>query len=193
MLFRSVEGRGSFYTDADGQVVHVETTYGSTSLNYDLNRAQPNTTYVVRPDVNDPIEGFDYTHVFETDELGRVTSASTENLSLGDAYRSPSVQSRVGNEGGVDYDGGHLLANQFGGGGESGNLVPMLREVNQSGAGSFYELETRWRNLITGSDPAQVSVRIEPVYDGVSTVPTEIVVDWTLDGVPQPQRVFQNL
>ena len=105
-----VEGRGDFYTDASGKVTYVEATYGGKgNLNADLNKPQGNVTYVVHPNAGEVPDGVSAAHVFVTDDLGRTVLAHTDHLSLGEADRSPSVQGRVGGEGGDGYDGGHLF------------------------------------------------------------------------------------
>jgi hypothetical protein len=48
----------------------------------------------------------------------------------GNADRSESVQSRIGREGGPDFEGGHLPSNNMGGG-ESINIVAMLEKMNR--------------------------------------------------------------
>ncbi|MGY4644987.1 DNA/RNA non-specific endonuclease [Cellulomonas sp. URHB0016] len=102
------------------------------------------------------------------------------------------MQTRIGGEGGVGYDGGHLFAKMFGGGGEDINIVPMLDEVNRAGTGSFYELEQQWRSLIGQMPPVDVSVRIEPEYVGASRVPDHFVVLWSENGVWK-DREFDNV
>ncbi|MGY4644697.1 hypothetical protein ACVW07_002530 [Cellulomonas sp. URHB0016] len=102
------------------------------------------------------------------------------------------MQTRVGSEGGPGYDGGHLLANMFGGGGEYLNTVPMLREINQSGPASFYNLEQQWRSLIGQTPPVDVSVRIEPEYVGASKVPDSFFVEWTENGISN-YKEFDNV
>ncbi|GCD19302.1 hypothetical protein CTKZ_08640 [Cellulomonas algicola] len=184
-LYR-VEGRGDFYTDADGRVRYVETTYGGlNNLNADLNNPQDGVTYVVHPHHGGA-------HVFEIGLDGRTEVAYTDDLALGAADRSESVQTRVGAEGGPGYDGGHLYANMYGGGGEYVNIVAMLERVNRSGPGSFYELEQQWRSLIDGHPPVHVSVRITPDYVGSSRVPDSILVEWSENGAWK-DKVFENV
>ncbi|MBL0888884.1 hypothetical protein HGK34_21855 [Myceligenerans sp. I2] len=176
-----VPGRGTFYTDDTGKVVHVEAQYGRRGkLNWDLMNPQPDVTYVV----ND--------HVFVTDHAGRAIEAYADDLQLGDADRSESIQSRIGNMGGDEYDGGHLLANMFAGGPEDINLVPMLSDLNQ-GNGSrdtFYAVEKDLRSHLERPpdagpewEPPRITFRVLPVYEGESRVPTMISVEYGIDGV----------
>jgi hypothetical protein len=176
-----VPGRGTFYTDETGKVVHVEAQYGRRgNLNWDLMNPQPDVTYVV----ND--------HVFVTDHAGRTVEAYADDLRLGDADRSESIQGRIGNMGGAEYDGGHLLANMFAGGPEDINLVPMLSDLNQgNGTGdTFYAVEKEMRSALqpppgAGPDwqPPKITFRVLPVYEGESRVPKMISVEYKIDDV----------
>ncbi|MFC9559246.1 glycohydrolase toxin TNT-related protein, partial [Agromyces sp. NPDC056965] len=191
-LYR-VEGRGEFYTDADGKVIYVETTYGGIrKLNADLMRPQPNTTYVVHPAVSSTHAGVNQDHVFSTDADGRTILAHTDHLTSGDADRSESVQSRVGNEGGTGYDGGHLFGNDYGGGGEYTNLVAMLAEINRGSGDTFYNLENRWRALLKADPTTRIEVDIRPHYPDGSVVPDVVEVRWTENGVPF-EKEFLNV
>ncbi len=189
-----VDGRGDFYTDVNGRVTYVETTYGGKgNLNADLQNPQGNTTYVVHPDTIDPVAGRSYAHVFETDGDGRTAHAHTDNLAAGNADRSESVQTRVGREGGPGYDGGHLFGRYFGGGGEYSNLVAMLRDVNRGSGDSFFNLENQWRELLSKNPNAKIEVDIKPIYTGSSTVPSSVQVSFRIDGGRIETRSFGNV
>lgn len=188
-----VEGRGDFYTDASGRVVRVEATYGGTgNLNADLMNPQPDTTYVVRPDVTNPIGGVDHTHVFVTDGEGRTILAHTDGLSLGDADRAESVQARVGREGGEGFEGGHLFGNSFAGGGEYINHSAMLREINRGAGDSFFGLENQWRQTLKANPDARIAVDIQPVYSSGGRVPDKFVVKYRVDDGYAEMREFIN-
>jgi hypothetical protein len=182
-----------FYTDGSGAVVYVETTYGRTgALNWDLMKPQPDTTYVVHPQTNGASGS--YTHVFQTDSAGRTVAATTDDLQRGVADRSPSVQQRIGSVGtelhGQPYEGGHLLANMFGGGPETTNLVAMLEAVNRGKEPSFTSLERQWDAAIARGQKVEVDIRA--AYDTSGAVPEAIAVRWTIDGVPG-RKVFENV
>ncbi|MBS3178915.1 MULTISPECIES: DNA/RNA non-specific endonuclease [unclassified Pseudoclavibacter] len=192
-LYR-VEGRGDFYTDADGKVVYVEANYGTTgNLNADLINPQPNATYVVHPNVGEVSEGASAAHVFETDHAGRTVGAHTEQLALGDADRSPSVQSRIGDEGGDGYDGGHLFGNGFGGGPEDANLIAMLKEINRGGGDSYFNLENSWRELLQRDPSTMIEVSIKPHYPDGSTVPDRVQVTYSVNGEMPINKEFSNV
>lgn len=192
-LYR-VEGRGDFYTDADGKVVYVEANYGTTgNLNADLLHPQPNATYVVHPNVGEVSGGASAAHVFETDHAGRTVGAHTEQLALGDADRSPSVQSRIGDEGGDGYDGGHLFGNGFGGGPEDANLIAMLKEINRGGGDSYFNLENSWRELLQKDPSTTIEVSIKPHYPDGSTVPDRVQVTYSVNGEMPVNKEFSNV
>lgn len=90
-----VEGRGRFYTDADGKVVRVETTaWGGNGLNPDLQRTLPGVEYVVNGDT-----------VFRTDELARTVEMDARGLGTGEGVRSKHTQGLVGADGRAQYPG----------------------------------------------------------------------------------------
>ncbi|MGY4644699.1 hypothetical protein ACVW07_002532 [Cellulomonas sp. URHB0016] len=78
------------------------------------------------------------------------------------------------------------------GGGEQINLSPMLREVNQAGVGSYWELEKQWRTLIAQVPPVDISVRMEPNTWGPAESPNASLIEWAEDGIPEEQ-VFENV
>ncbi|WP_336857898.1 DNA/RNA non-specific endonuclease, partial [Sinomonas albida] len=189
-----VEGRGDFYTDAHGHVTYVETTYGGKgNLNADLMKPQPDTTYVVHPDVTNPVDGASHAHVFHTDSEGRTDLAHTDRLALGEADRSESVQSRVGDEGGTGYDGGHLFGNDYGGGGEYANMTAMLRDLNRGAGDSFYNLENSWRTILRDDPAARIDVDIRPHYVGDSKVPDKFFIDYSVNDGDIVSKEFSNV
>ncbi|MCL2419158.1 MAG: DNA/RNA non-specific endonuclease, partial [Conexibacteraceae bacterium] len=141
---------------------------------------QPNNTYLV-----------DGT-VYHMDGLGRPDDVHAEQLTLGNADRSPSVQSRIGDQGGPGYEGGHLVANMFGGGPEDHNLVPMLQSVNRGSGSSFGNLEGHWQSLLNKNPDTKISVDINLHYGGASKVPDRMTVNYSINGVQQKPQRFMN-
>lgn len=179
----TVPGRGVFSTDATGRIVHVETEYGGKgNLNYDLMQPAADTTYVVGGK-----------HVYVTDHASRTVLAEFDDLQLGDADRSESVQKRIGKEGGVGYEGGHLLANMFGGGGEQINIVPMLQEVNRGAGHSLGNLERDIRQFAGASDHAVITLSVRPRYSGTSTVPASFQAVFHAEGSIPRQEFYSNV
>ncbi|KGJ71836.1 hypothetical protein GY21_19465 [Cryobacterium roopkundense] len=188
-----VEGRGDFYTNSHGTVNYVETTYGGTrNLNADLMHPQPDTTYVVHPSVVDPIDGASYAHVFQTDDQAHTVLAHTDRLAFGDADRSPSIQSTVAAWGGAQYDGGHLWAKGFGGGGEYTNMSAMLTELNRGGGNSYFNLENTWRGMLKADPNTKIEVDIRPHYPDGEKVPDVFTVRFAIDGERSTTRRFEN-
>ena len=194
----SDEIRADQYVDSDGKITYVETVYGpkgtlNPALNGDLH---PEATYVVHPTIDGEIVG-DQTHVFTTDKHGRTVEAHAR-LHRGEAFRHDS-QTQVGKDASKEvkdetepYEGGHLLAKMFGGGPEKINMVGMLRSVNRGAGDSFGNLERKLaRGIRNGAD---VEVTIQAVYeDESSTVPSQIIVTYAIDGVQSEPKPFTNI
>jgi hypothetical protein len=191
-----VPDRGTFYTDADGEVVFAETpSYPGGKLNPDLRDPQPNATYVVTGDHG--------AHLFVTDQWGRTVYVEADALALADARRSTWVQQQVGHLGpdGL-YDGGHLLGNRFGGIPEEINIVPMLSSLNRAGrADNFYALERELRRLLAGEPPPQIRVRIDIEYPDVPggpltdslRVPDRFTVGYRVNNERRIIKEFNNV
>ncbi|WP_136194054.1 DNA/RNA non-specific endonuclease [Actinomyces procaprae] len=204
-----VEGRGKYYTDGAGEIVHVEADSAvqrqswlgrtSTTMNPDLRDPLPNATYTV--------DGkFHYT----TDEWGRTVRLQVDRLDVVDAdaaHESKAVQRRVGHYGdglGGGFQGGHLGGKRFGGPPEDINVVPMAESKNGNHPGSFYELEKE----IAKNPDAYRSMDITIEYDGppanadsvarlgdvnpVDRVPTKFTVDWVDESGTVKSREFGN-
>ncbi len=188
-----VEGRGDFYTDNQGKVTYVETQYGRRgNLNADLIQMQPDTTYVVHPDIINPVDGASHAHVFQTDAEGRSILAHTDQLALGVADRSESIQSRVGDYGGDGYDGGHIFANGFGGGGEDGNIVAMIKRLNRGAGESYFNLENGWRSTLRAEPAAKIAVDFRSHFLNSDKLAQVFEVQYQVNDGPKNKREFQN-
>lgn len=130
------------------------------------------------------INGYTYT----TDDQGRVISAEG-TLKQGDpsSQRDMDGMSAVGK--GDQHEGdhrGHLIGHRFDGSGGIENLVPMDAKLNQ---GDYKKLEnTLAKALENGSE---VTVKVEPIYEGDSNRPSAIKVTYTIDGEKETV-VFKN-
>jgi hypothetical protein len=187
-----VEGRGDFYTNAQGKVEYVETSYGGRgNLNPDLQNLQPNAIYVVHPDIPNPIDGVSHAHLFRTDELGGVDMIHTDALARGNADRSAWTQSQVGALGGDGVEGAHMLANFAGGGSEYVNLAPMITALNRGSGDSYFNLEGLWRRTLTTSPDTVIPVTIWKISDG-SPVPVRFDVEYRIGDGPIVSKEFWN-
>jgi len=143
----------------------------------DLRSPRPNAMYVL-----------DNGHVYRTDALGRVESVEGR-LSLDRLDRNTSAQIRAGREGGTGYDGGHLIGHGVGGAGDGINLVAQMSEVNR---GRYRVMEREWAQHI--ADGHTVDVRVTPIWnDSNPSVPSNMVVESWINGVPQPPIEYPNI
>lgn len=76
-------------------------------------------------------------------------------------------------------DGGHIVANMFGGGSEMYNYLPMSKKLNKQG-GAWAKMERKWENALRGGK--KVDYKIKPVYEGKSQRPDKIYVTYVIDG-----------
>lgn len=144
----------------------------------ELRDPEPNATYVVEGAAGHVFQ-------FETDARGRTVRART-SLRLLDQPRAQTQQreARRAKGGDADDDGGHLIANVFGGPSELINVVPQDWFQNERGA--WRALEREWERLL--ADGHEVEVQVEPVYEGASGRPSALVVVWAFRarGAPLP-------
>ncbi len=80
-----------------------------------------------------------------------------------------------------------MIGDQLGGVGESVNLVGQLRGINR---GPYRDFENDLRARAAAGDVITMTVR--PQYTGNNTRPDSIVVDYTINGVPQGTERFRN-
>lgn len=189
-----VTGRGTFFTDDDGKLTHIDTEYGEKgSLNPDLNSPVPSATFVVSN-----------IHVFRTDPHSRTVEANDPHFALRDATRSEHVQGVVGRSGGPSYQGGHLLQKASGGGPDRINIIAMLAELNESVAAgpakltdNFYDMEKQLRRWVStyaddGNPAYDIALKLVPRYEGDQKVPSKIHAVMTVNG-KRRERTFTNV
>ncbi|NMR29551.1 glycohydrolase toxin TNT-related protein [Crystallibacter degradans] len=203
-----VAGRGKFYTNSSGNIQHVEATSGEKGgWNPELNNPRP----LVRYHIDDNV-------VIDTDAEARPVALHAHDIEyfskdLAENWRHESNQQKVGNLGGTDYDGGHLLAAMFGGPGEKINLIPQLNIQNRNlgladltaverrkltgNARTWYETELwirdRLKDVRQGTAKPAVTWDVKPVYRSgdPSAVPGRVELKVTIDG-QQQKFYFRN-
>lgn len=123
-----------------------------------------------------------------TDGEGRIVEASGKlKIKAPDYERDmENVRHKEGQEYRDTDDRGHLIGHQFGGSDRLENLVPMDAKLNQC---DFVKLETTFADAV--KDGADVNMKVEPVYEGDSTRPTEFRVTYSIDG-DKDVVVFKN-
>lgn len=85
-------------------------------------------------------------------------------------------------------DGGHILANMFGGGSEMYNYIPMSRKLNRQG-GAWAQMERKWEKALKGGQ--KVDYKIKPIYQGTSKRPDKIYVTYEIEG-KRVTELFDN-
>ena len=198
-----VKGRGDYYTNAEGEICHVETDSMVVTgrLNPDLQNPLPNATYTV--------DGkFHYT----TDEHARTIRMEVDQLhQVDDAYRvrenetqraSGHIGKRAYPGSNTKWNGGHLAGTQFGGIPENINLVPMPEYVNQIRVKypgrSYLEFE---KQIASSGGYTHVVVTVEYPYTpaganpltSLQQTPTKLTIEGTDPHGVVNGRDFSNL
>lgn len=158
-----IDGKINYFDD-NGALYRVE------------NELVPNNEYEMK--------GYKYS----TDECGRIKSA--EGLLHMKAPDYERNMEAVRHYEGQDYregdDRGHLIGHQFGGSDRLENLVPQDARINQN---DFRIFECELAERVKAKD--SVIVLIEPIYDGDTNRPSDIVVTYSINGV-EDIRIFPN-
>lgn len=146
-----------------------------------LYRAQDN----LAPNTEYEINGYKY----KTDDNGRVISAEgTLHIKNHDGkLQIKDSMDKIGK--GDEKEGdqrGHLIGDQFDGSNGLENLIPQDADVNMKDYKNFEN--DLAKEVKSGKE---VTVKIEPVYEGDSRRPDAIVVTYSIDG-EESVRVFPN-
>lgn len=138
---------------------------------------EPNSTFEVR--------GYTY----KTDEYGRTISAEGKlRLKDPEFQKNMDPMDAVGKgDQKEDDDRGHLIAYQFDGSGGIENLSPMSSELNRK---DYAGLERKLSAAL--KDGADVTLKVEPQFEGDSNRPTEYRVSYCIDE-DRTVVVFRNI
>ena len=197
-----VSYKSHYYTDASGEVRHVETGSKAMTghLNPDLRNPLPNATYTVDGRFHYTTDSWARTVRMEVDMLGDVD----ENM----RSRSDTVQKRVKEYGNAlaekyktKFNGGHVAGARSGGPPEEINTVAMLEEVNQyrvdSKLKSYYKFEQEvaanpenFRNLVV---EFKYPEPVGPELTRSDRVPTAFEATWTDANGRSWDRRFENV
>lgn len=136
------------------------------------------------PNAHFEVRGYQY----ETDNQGRILSAEGQLRVRDPNYKRDmeDVRRIDGQEYKSTDDRGHLIGHQFDGSDRLENLVPMDAKLNQ---GDFAKLENTLADAV--KDGANVRLKVEPVYEGDSTRPSEFRIIYSIDG-DKETVVFKN-
>jgi hypothetical protein len=159
-----VDGKTNYYDD-NGKLYRVEK---------DL---VPNTTY--------EINGYKYT----TDDKGRIISAEG-TLHMKEREGRLQIKDSIEDIGKGDQkegdDRGHLIGDQFDGSNGLENMIPQDADINEK---DFRYFENDLAKEV--KDGKEVTVKVEPIYEGESRRPDVIVVTYSIDG-EESVRIFPN-
>ena len=131
------------------------------------------------------INGYKY----NTDALGRVSSVEGKLHIKAHEGRMPIRDSLEAIGKGYQHigdDRGHLIGDQFGGSNSLENMIPQKAEINRV---SFKNFENQLAKEVKAGN--SVYVKIEPVYNGVSYRPSDVAVQYDING-KQNIRFFTN-
>ena len=126
---------------------------------------------------------------YKTDEKGRIISAEG-TLHLKNREGRLPIRDSIEDIGKGDQqegdDRGHLIGDQFDGSNGLENMIPQDADINRN---DFKNFENELADAVR--DGKEVTVKIEPIYDGDSRRPVAIVVTYSIDG-KESVRVFPN-
>ena len=87
-------------------------------------------------------------------------------------------------------EGGHILANMFGGGSEMYNYLPMSKKLNRQG-GKWAQMEKKWEKALRQGK--KVEYKVKPIYEGSTNRPDKISVTYVIDGKRVTELFDNNL
>ena len=184
-----------YYTDASGNVTHVEchSKWQTGYLNADLQHPLPNATYSVDDKFHYVTDEHARTSRMEVD--GHMEPLDKANGEKG--VRSAHTQSKVkalGDDLPGEHNGGHGAGTQFHGPPEKINVVAMLKEVNQNFPDSGFESYLRLEQQIADTPGNYKGFAVDfnyrdpvgPELTKTEQVPTDFEATWTdAEGVRQ--------
>lgn len=126
-------------------------------------------------------------NTYQTDEYGRIVECDGNPKLTEEGKRNISEQMEAGGEDRREGDqGGHIVARVLGGSEGIENLVAMRGPINQ---GDYKKMENEIRKA--SEENKEVSMHVELKYKGESERPSEIKVEYTIDG-EKKEIVFDN-
>lgn len=124
-----------------------------------------------------------------TDEFGRIISAEGE-LRIKDREGRLPIEDSIAVIGKGDEleddDRGHLIGDRFDGSNGLENMIPQEAEINR---GNYKNFENELAEYVKAGK--EVSLAIEPVYEGDSRRPTALLAVYSIDG-SENMRIFPN-
>ncbi|GAB2024490.1 DNA/RNA non-specific endonuclease [Lactovum odontotermitis] len=137
--------------------------------------------------------GTNHSYIYETNLEGDIVRVRADELSWkGDRKRLTNKRNTPDKL--KDDEAGHLIADQFDGSPELDNLVSQARDLNRGAGSEWKEMETQWRDALTGNPPKKVTdVQIDVQYEVGSHRPIGFDVQYTIEGQKTVTRSFPNV
>lgn len=146
----------TYYYDDNGKIYRVD------------NELAPNTEYV--------INGYEYM----TDNQGRIVFAKGQldmKVREGRLPIKDSIESIGRGDQKEGDDRGHLIGDQFNGSNGLENMIPQNANINRN---DFKNFENGLAKEVKAGK--EVKLKIEPIYEGNSRRPTDIVATYSING-----------
>ena len=128
-------------------------------------------------------------YTYTTDAEGRIASVEGV-LHMKDREGRLPIRDSIEDIGKGDQkegdDRGHLIGDQFDGPNGLENMIPQDADINRR---DFKNFENALAEKV--KDGETVKVKIEPIYEGDSHRPTDILVTYSINGV-EDMRIFPN-
>lgn len=190
---------GKQVASIDNNIISTMPWKGNRDLNPLLNEYKmiPNSTYKINGQSYKTLDNGNYKEVSGT--LSSLPQSrpgrSIEMQGLSKKIKDGIPETKNGEivrvkAGYPDYkdDGGHWLANMFGGGSEMYNYIPMSKKLNRQG-GAWANMERTWEKALR--EGKKVDYKIKPIYEGKSQRPDKIYVTYEIDG-KRVTELFDN-
>lgn len=197
LLIKGKNGR--HVASIDDNIISTSPWKGNKDLNPFLNEHKmiPNSTYKINGQSYKSLDNGNYKEISGTLSYlpKNKPSRSIETQGLSKKIKDGIPETKNGEivrvkAGYPDYkdDGGHWLANMFGGGSEMYNYIPMSKKLNRQG-GSWAKMEKTWEKAL--KEGKKVDYKIKPIYEGKSQRPDKIYVTYEIDG-KRVTELFDN-
>ena len=121
----------------------------------------------------------EHKYFYETDELGRISNCSADELllkeHLGRLKYNPNIPGKLERD-----HAGHLIADVFGVSPELDNLVSQAKNVNLK---QYREIEREWEKALKKVPPDNITdLKIEIIYDGNNVRPNAFNIKYKKNG-----------
>lgn len=128
-------------------------------------------------------------YTYKTDEKGRIVSAEGTLHLKNREGRLPirdSIEDIGKGDQQDDDDRGHLIGDQFDGPNGLENMIPQDADINRN---DFRNFENELADAVR--EEKEVTVKVEPIYEGLSRRPVAIAATYGIDG-KESVRIFPN-